>query len=445
MWAAIPVRRPRSATLTAVVLGVVGLARALFYEPFIDPACRITCFPRDVTLRGDLVLADRLVLIGAALAASAGAATVVIVAMQAVDAGRPLQPRPIGAICVATALVAGSIVTLLSRPVAMPERLPDSVHALLLLEGAAVVGLLVVVVVERVRLSRGVRRMVDVVTRGQQSAHDQLMMALDDPTATITIWTDDARHVTGDGSLGPVGPGRRRTEIAVRDRQVAVIDHSDSIGPGDLVRRLGPQFAIAVQNDLLGRQLQQQLEELGSSRARVIAAADSERERLERDLHDGAQQRVLALSFELRRGRRLAERVGDVVAAERWSAATALTLTLLQRLRHVANGIYPAVLDGNGLGAALESLATSVPPFRDIEVDVAQQVAPELGRAAYAIVRDAAPARPGRTTVSARDGELRIRFDGARRPEPTVIDRIHAAGGNYRGDGDRWEANLPCG
>ncbi|MEO6571804.1 MAG: histidine kinase [Ilumatobacteraceae bacterium] len=444
VWRVVGTRRSRVAEVAALLLAASGLVRVLVYEPFADPACRAACFRRDLTVRVDLAAADRSVLVGAAIATISGSAIMVIAGAQTLRSRRWPPSRLIAAVSVCAVLVVSSLVTVLTRPVPMPERSSELLQTLLQLQGVSVALLLGVIAVERLTLSRRVRRMADVVARGRQSAHDQLMAAVGDPTATITIVTNDAGHGADTTSLGPAMPGRRRTELAVRDRQVALIDHSDAIVPGDLVRRLGPQFAIAVQNDLLAVHLREQLAELQASRARVIAAADSERELLERDLHDGAQQRVLALSFELRRGHRLAERAGDVVAAERWSAATALTLALLQRLRHVASGIYPAVLDRGGLGVALESLAATGPPFREIEIDVPDLLAPEVRRAAYAIVRDAAPAPPGRTTVSAVGGALLIRFEGARRPQPSVIDRVMAAGGTHRGDGDPWEVYLPC-
>src|SRR5262249_2082317 len=114
---------------------------------------------------------------------------------------------------------------------------------------------------------------------------------------------------------------------------------------------------LALQNEQLQAEVYAQLEDLRASRARIVEAADDERRRLERDLHDGAQQRIVALSLALQGLRsQLASDPGAELAA-RVAAPQATLQRGLAELRELAHGIYPAVLSDEGLAAALEALA----------------------------------------------------------------------------------------
>jgi signal transduction histidine kinase len=118
----------------------------------------------------------------------------------------------------------------------------------------------------------------------------------------------------------------------------------------ELLTTLVAQASTAIENVALTAQLAERLEELGASRARIVAAADAERRRIERDLHDGVQQRLVALGVLLGRARRS----GD---AELVRQAHEEVQEALRELREVSWRVYPISLDESGLGAALESLA----------------------------------------------------------------------------------------
>src|SRR6516164_5472010 len=104
-----------------------------------------------------------------------------------------------------------------------------------------------------------------------------------------------------------------------------------------------------------------QLEEPRASRARIVQTADAERRGLERNVHDGAQQRLLALSYDIRLARAAAQADGDTPAETALARAASQTRDVLEELRDLAHGIYPAVLAEAGVGPALATLADTAP------------------------------------------------------------------------------------
>jgi signal transduction histidine kinase len=174
--------------------------------------------------------------------------------------------------------------------------------------------------------------------------------------------------------------------------------------------------------------------------ARAVAAADWERRRLERDLHDGAQQRLVALSLQLRL---LGMQLEPGSETERLLAAAQRELAdSLQELRELARGLHPAVLADHGLGVALESVAVRAPVPVRLEVDVAGGVPMPVEVAAYYLVSEAlanvakyADATAAHVHVAQSDGELVVEV---------VDDGVGGAdagrGSGLRGLADRVEA-----
>ena len=177
---------------------------------------------------------------------------------------------------------------------------------------------------------------------------------------------------TGCRCTGP-GPTRRAVRRACRngaDRAATVIErdgepvaalvHDPTLSEErELLDAVSAAAAIALENGRLRAELQARLEELHGSRSRVLEAGQRERQRLERDLHDGAQQRLIALSLDLGL---LEHRLGtDPDAKDALAQAKREIALSLDELRDVARGLHPAVLSGHGLGVALESLAARAP------------------------------------------------------------------------------------
>jgi signal transduction histidine kinase len=211
---------------------------------------------------------------------------------------------------------------------------------------------------------------------------------------------------------------------------------------------------LAIENEQLQAEVQAQLEELRASRARIVQRADAERRRLERDLHDGAQQLLLALSFDLQLARTTAEAGGDSQVAPLLASAGAQAQTALGELRDLAHGIYPAILAEAGLAPALATLADDAPLPVELGEVTPDRYAPPVETAAYLAVSDAiddASARDA-TFVAVRIGRDRGRLvvevddDGfARRSQlVTLADRVGALGGSLEAGPRTLRAEIPC-
>ena len=211
---------------------------------------------------------------------------------------------------------------------------------------------------------------------------------------------------------------------------------------------------VAVENERLQAEVRAQVEELQSSRARIVEAGDAERRRLERDLHDGAQQRLLALSYDLRVARSKADAEGDKTVATLVTAATEEAQAAVEELRGLAHGIYPAILAEAGLAPALATLADDAPLPVEFGELPAERYTPAVETAAYVVVAEAVDdaAARGATHVKAdvarQEDRLRVtvRGDGAHRTSPLVhlADRVGSIGGSLETGSTTLRAEIPC-
>jgi signal transduction histidine kinase len=200
------------------------------------------------------------------------------------------------------------------------------------------------------------------VGRGELRA--ALAEALGDPSVELAYWLPDSGHyVDADGHVItlPADGSRGVTEVKREGRRIAAIVHDPTLlDAPELVHAAGAAAALALENERLEAELRAKLEELRASRKRLVDVGLSQRRRLERDLHDGAQQRLVSLALTLRLAR---ERVSsDPGEAERLLQRSGEELEeALKELRELARGIHPAVLSDRGLGAAVEALAHRAP------------------------------------------------------------------------------------
>jgi signal transduction histidine kinase len=275
-----------------------------------------------------------------------------------------------------------------------------------------------------------------------------LSRTVGDPDLRVGYWTDDSGYVGADGlPLGESDAGRQRTELTSRGHPVAILIHDNETLPPDLIiEHFGPQARLAIQNESLQLQLRRRVDELRASRRRIVEVAEAERRSLERDLHDGAQQLLLALSFELRRGERAAAGAGDVASTSLFVQARDIASRTLEELRILAHGIHPGILSGAGLEEALISYAATVTPTPTLRFDLARRLPEHTESAVYAIVTGLIRAAPGASVSIGRDADsVHVVVDGFDDAPEFVLDRLGAAGGSSVVYGQRLELVLPCG
>jgi signal transduction histidine kinase len=206
-------------------------------------------------------------------------------------------------------------------------------------------------------------------------------------------------------------------------------------------------------------------EQLAASRARLVSTADEERRRLERNLHDGAQQRLVSLSLVLRQVQ--GSLAGDPGEADELLVAAREELAIaLEELRELARGIHPAVLTARGLGPALASLAERATVPVDIDVDGTGRLPAQVEAAAYYVVSESltnVAKYADASTVAVRIGRdngfaiVEITDDGVGGADPAggsglrgLIDRVEALDGvlaveSRPGEGTTIRATIPCG
>ena len=309
-------------------------------------------------------------------------------------------------------------------------------------------------------------------TGAHESLRDALAEALDDGSLRLVYWRPSARaYVTFDGR--PVelpGPqsGLAVTEVHREGARVGAIIHDVALKEHrGLVRAVAASAALALDNERLEAELRARLQELRTSRTRLVDATMAERRRLERDLHDGAQQRLVALSLQLSLARRrLDDGEGDAAGSLLDSAREELSQAL-DELRELARGIHPTVLTERGLGPALEALADRAGVPVTLAEMPSQRLPPAIEVAAYFVVAEAltnvvkyAGATGAKVSVTRADGYavVEIADDGVGGADPDagtgtglrgLADRVSALDGRLEvhspaGAGTLVRARVPC-
>jgi signal transduction histidine kinase len=297
---------------------------------------------------------------------------------------------------------------------------------------------------------------------------EMLAASLGDHSVNIAYWLPDRQAFVDESGrrveMPEAASGRTWTAVERDGRRVAAIVHDVALDTSpELVHAAAAASSLAIDNERLKADLRARLEELRVSRLRIVEAADAARRRIERDLHDGAQQQLVSLSLQLRvlRARVKAE-------PELAGLVDELTQRLgqaLEELRELARGIHPAILTDHGLGPAIAALAARVSLPVDADVEVEERLAPPVEAAAYFVVAEAltnvvkyAHASEARVEIR-REGEvLRVTVTddgiggasiGAGSGLRGLLDRVAAVGGTLTlhspaGEGTRLEALLPC-
>jgi signal transduction histidine kinase len=451
-------RGGRAVAATAYLAAAVSaIGTAAVRDPFLDVYCWRQCSDNPLLVHAAPGLARAFVVAGLASSIVIGTVAVGVVAWRIVAASR------VGRVLLAPVLIAAGLVAaseaargaaLLLSPLEDPR--DGGFMAVYLARAGALAALAGGVAWTVLRTRRTWAR----VTRlgaelGAAPApgklKEALATALGDPTVEVLYWIPGAGgFVDADGEPRAT-PQRPAVQITRGGRVLAIVVYEAAALPGgDLERLLGPAARLAIENEALRAEVLAQLGQLRHSRTRIVTTADETRRRLERDLHDGAQQRLLAVVLDLRLARAGAQ--GD--AGERLGHISVEVDRAFSDLREVAHGIHPAVLTEAGLEGALPTLADVAPiaVHMDDVTDLRLPAPVEAG--AYVTIdeaiRDAAARRATTISVSAvvRDGQLVVTAadDGAPREASLVYiaDRVGALGGALEVAPKILRAEIPC-
>jgi signal transduction histidine kinase len=297
---------------------------------------------------------------------------------------------------------------------------------------------------------------------------DALSRALRDPSLTLAYWLPEFESwadVDGRAVELPQAGGGQTTTLVRRDgAPVAALVHDASLDDEpELLDAVSAAAGIALESARLHAELGARLEELRGSRVRVIEAGQKERQRLERNLHDGAQQRLVALSLELTMLKRRFD--ADPETSTSIDHARGEIALSLEELRDIARGLHPAVVSGHGLAVALESLAARAPVPVRLTVELGQRLPEPLEVAAYYLVSESlanigkhAHASSATVAVARVNGHVVVEVvdDGIGGADTErgsglrgLADRVEALDGRLRvwtpaGQGTRVRAEIPC-
>jgi signal transduction histidine kinase len=303
-----------------------------------------------------------------------------------------------------------------------------------------------------------------------EGIRDVLARHLGDPSLELFFWLPERDgYVDAAGAsveLPAPGSARSVTEISHEGERIAVIVHDRSLDDEpQLLQAAAAAARLTLENARLHAQVRAQLVQVQESRRRIVAAGDEQRRRIERDIHDGAQQRLVALALELRATQR---RLGGEVDPEMERVLTGAVAELqvaVAELRELARGVHPAILTEEGLPAALESLASRTPLDVRVEGGLDERLPPEIEAAGYFLACEAlanavkhADAAHVRISAMRQDGKLVLEVvdDGRGGADPSagsglrgLADRLEAHGGrlvvaNAAGGGTRVTGEIPC-
>jgi signal transduction histidine kinase len=297
-----------------------------------------------------------------------------------------------------------------------------------------------------------------------------LRRALGDPSLELVPWsTAEQSYVDAEGRrpvLPVAAPGRAVTVVEQDGAPVAALVHDEALleDPG-LVGAVVAAVRLTSDNERLRAELQRQLTAVAESRSRIVAAGDEERHRIERDLHDGAQQRLVTIALALRLADARLGSDSDPEVHDALSQAVKDLGEAIDELRDLARGIHPAILTESGLSSALESLVDRSPVPASLDMRVATEPPMAVAATAYFAASEAmtnvvkhAHATRIRVEVRIEGGELRVLIedDGVGRADPAggsglrgLADRVDAGGGTLRvtsppSGGTRLDVRLPC-
>ena len=301
----------------------------------------------------------------------------------------------------------------------------------------------------------------------RQSVRDAIAESLDDPSVVVVFKRPERDEwVDATGKKVELPDGREVTAISRDGEVIGALVHRPTLSDDpELLRGVADAAALALDNERLEAELRARVAELQESRANIIAFGLAERRRLERDLHDGAQQRLVALSLQVNLARAKLED-DPATAATLLDGARQELRHALDELRELARGIHPAILTDQGLGPAVDALAHRSPVPVDIDGLPDGEVLPtQVEAVAYFVVSEALTnvakyARASHASVRVRrlngHAVVEVRDDGVGGANASrgtglrgLADRVAALDGQLRiesptGGGTIVRAYIPC-
>ncbi|MBJ7331381.1 MAG: sensor histidine kinase [Solirubrobacteraceae bacterium] len=293
--------------------------------------------------------------------------------------------------------------------------------------------------------------------------------AVGDPTIELAYWLDAERRFVSDEGHAlalPAADDPARGVVEVRHGEElvgAILFDRSRDEERELVASAAAAAALAMENGRLEAELRARVEDLRDSRARIVTAGLAERRRLERDLHDGAQQRLVSLSLQLGLARNAIDEDPDGARVLLDRAGGELS-DALEELRELARGIHPAILTDRGLPAAVDALAARSPTPVDVEEMPQERLPTAVEAAAYFVVSEAlanlakhAAADHATVRVARENGHavVEVRDDGRGGANAEghglrgLADRVDALDGHLDvesppGAGTTIRAEIPC-
>lgn len=437
-------------------------------HPATEADC-IGCPPAVVAFDGGRDVAMGLLRLHELLGITVGAISIVVLARRWITASAPLRFAIAPVLWVGAASFAAILMWLTNEVLGEPAgSAPDRVLDVTL----AAVPISFLVGLGRTALARS--SVADLVldlaaARAPGDLQAALARALRDPSLVVAYWLPASeRYVDAwgrDVSL-PLEDATRAVTMIERDgRRVAALVHDPALADDEqLVRSACAAAALQLENDRLQADLRAQLAEVRASRARIVEATEDERRRIERDLHDGTQQRLVSLAMTA--GLADAKVATDPPAARTLIAEMRGGLSAaLAELRELSQGIHPGVLTERGLPSALEDLGLRMRLPVELDVSLGERLPPRIEGAAYYVVSEAltnvakyADASRVSVVVRRQNGRAMVRVSddgkgGADLGRGSGLrglrDRVEALGGTFTvaspaGRGTVVDVEIPC-
>ncbi len=412
--AAVLVRAPALAAAAALGGVLAGPVRVLVYDPFLDPRCP-ACAPGELVLWPSPDLAEVLHPLGLAVTAVA-----VVVAL----AGRRSPLELVGVLGCLAAYFAD-----VGR------------DASVVLGGLLGAGWIARTTVSEVRRRREVRRLLGSLDAGE-GLTSVLRRDLGDDELVVTF-PDGDDLVDRAGGPPPSAERLLATDLVVDGTLVARVHHRPTTRVPELATGLDDPSRLALANERLTAQLAARVRDLTQARAAVVETGVRDRRTLERDLHDGVQQDLLALGLDLRvAAGRLAS---DDPARRALDDAVTEVHAALDEVRDISHGVYPPLLATRGLAAATASLARRTSAVVEVGPMLADRLPDAVERAAFAVLAEAVDRGAGYAEARVIDDRLVVRAEGAGPGADGILpDLVAAVGGRLDLGPGSVTAVIPC-